>query len=453
MRKKRIKPIAVAVMVIASLMAGGLPAGGFSMGGACVYAEDPATPAAVAEPDAGASDVPDADNMRPKLVTDPYRKPTYARLIRDIKELKERYPGLVDDEYIGESVSGMKIPLVRFGTGKRKALVTAAIHGREFVTTAFVMRTIDTYAYAWARGKKVGGVNVRKALKNVTYYFVPMYNPDGVAIATGHASAGQKSLAVKAVGRKSYRSTRRLWKANARGVNLNRNWHEFWHDQGKDAYKASYIGGSGKTAASEPETQALMKLCEENDFAFLINCHTRGAVLYWNDWFSMRIPGADALTGKIARTTGYARTPTDRKNAGGTFEKWFRYTYNRPAVVIEFTKWTQAYQKACAAFDNAVSWSRTKTLWLKLAPYAKLTGKYKLYYNGNGGKVRLKQSSVTRYKNVTKGKKIGKLARAGRKGYVFKGWYTKKKGGERVTAKTLYEAGRSMVVYARWERK
>jgi uncharacterized repeat protein (TIGR02543 family) len=57
----------------------------------------------------------------------------------------------------------------------------------------------------------------------------------------------------------------------------------------------------------------------------------------------------------------------------------------------------------------------------------------------------------TRYKNVIKGDAIGKLAKASRKGYVFKGWYTKKKGGERVTAKMKYDNAHSSVIYAHWE--
>jgi uncharacterized repeat protein (TIGR02543 family) len=167
----------------------------------------------------------------------------------------------------------------------------------------------------------------------------------------------------------------------------------------------------------------------------------------------MTVPGTDALTSKISAVTGYPRVPTGRKDAGGTFEKWFRYNYNRPGLVIEFTKWTQDYQTATKNFDSAVSWSATKALWLKLTPYMKLSKKYKIYYNANGGKVALNQIAVTRYKDVTKGKAIGKLAKASRKGYVFKGWYTKKKGGERVAAKVKYDNAHSIVVYAHWDDK
>jgi len=427
-----------------------------------VYAAETATPPAVTTPGGVTEDpaadeadkkaAPDPKKMKPELVTNANIKPTYARLMKDIKALKKRYPGLVDYEYIGESAAGVKIPLVTLGTGEKKALITASIHGREFVTTSFVMRSIDTYAYAWAKNKKIDGQNVRQKLKDVTFYFVPMYNPDGVAIAEGKANAKQKALAVKAVGKSHYNKTRKLWKSNARGVNLNRNFPLYWDDQ-SHSKKPNYIGYRGKSAGSEPETQALLSLCAENDFTFVINCHTRGAVLYWRDWYAMTVPGADALTSKIGAITGYTRESTGKKDAGGTFEKWFRYNYNRPGIVIEFTRWTQNYQTANKNFDNAVNWSSTKALWLKLTPHMKFSNTYKLYYNANGGKVALKQSAVTRYKDVTRGKAVGKLSAAARKGYVFKGWYTEKKGGEHVTSKTKYDLTRSLVVYARWEKK
>lgn len=52
-------------------------------------------------------------------------------------------------------------------------------------------------------------------------------------------------------------------------------------------------------------------------------------------------------------------------------------------------------------------------------------------------------------KVVSKGKKYGKLPTVTRKGYRFLGWYTKKKGGKKVTAKT--KAKKNQVLYAQWK--
>jgi uncharacterized repeat protein (TIGR02543 family) len=49
------------------------------------------------------------------------------------------------------------------------------------------------------------------------------------------------------------------------------------------------------------------------------------------------------------------------------------------------------------------------------------------------------------------GSKIGKLPKVKKKGYVFKGWYTKKKGGSKV--KTSSKVSKNVTYYARWARR
>ncbi len=55
------------------------------------------------------------------------------------------------------------------------------------------------------------------------------------------------------------------------------------------------------------------------------------------------------------------------------------------------------------------------------------------------------------YKNIYYYKKYGKLPKAYRKGYVFKGWYTK--GGRKVTSKTVYKLTKGRTLYAKWRAK
>jgi uncharacterized repeat protein (TIGR02543 family) len=74
--------------------------------------------------------------------------------------------------------------------------------------------------------------------------------------------------------------------------------------------------------------------------------------------------------------------------------------------------------------------------------------KYKVTFNTNGGK-----AIAAKTKIVTKGKKIGKLPKATRKGYNFKGWYTKKNGGKRITANTVVKFTKNTSLYAHWARK
>lgn len=71
----------------------------------------------------------------------------------------------------------------------------------------------------------------------------------------------------------------------------------------------------------------------------------------------------------------------------------------------------------------------------------------KVKFNANKGKVS-KKSKV-----VTVCKKYGSLPKPTREGYTFKGWYTQKKGGDRITSGTVVYKSKTHTLYARWEKK
>ena len=68
-------------------------------------------------------------------------------------------------------------------------------------------------------------------------------------------------------------------------------------------------------------------------------------------------------------------------------------------------------------------------------------------FDANGG------SSSATIANVRKGSAYGSLPTATRDGYKFKGWYTAKKKGKKVTATTKVTNGNAHTLYARWEKK
>lgn len=81
-----------------------------------------------------------------------------------------------------------------------------------------------------------------------------------------------------------------------------------------------------------------------------------------------------------------------------------------------------------------------------LALKADWSKKLTITLNANGGTCA--QKTATAYA----GSKIGKLPKAKRAGYAFKGWYTKKSGGSKVTAKTVAKAS-TKKLFAHWSKK
>lgn len=72
---------------------------------------------------------------------------------------------------------------------------------------------------------------------------------------------------------------------------------------------------------------------------------------------------------------------------------------------------------------------------------------YKVKFKANGGKFAKK---AKKSKSVTKKKKYGKLPAVTKKDAIFTGWYTKKVGGKKITAKTKVSK-KYKTLYAQWK--
>ncbi|MCC3669324.1 InlB B-repeat-containing protein [Terrisporobacter mayombei] len=73
---------------------------------------------------------------------------------------------------------------------------------------------------------------------------------------------------------------------------------------------------------------------------------------------------------------------------------------------------------------------------------------YKLTLNSNSGKLPATSST----KKFTTGKLVGTLPNPTRQGYYFKGWYTSKTGGSKITSSTRYYYMSNKTLYVRWEK-
>lgn len=284
---------------------------------------------------------------------------TAAQVRKDVALLAETYPALISTEVIGHSVKGSPIPLIKLGRGEKKALIGAGIHAREYLTIAFTMRCVEEYAEAYySKTGKYGNYDMVKMLDEYTLYIVPMINPDGLDIVTN----GKKTLYDKSKKDENY-------KRNANGVNLNRNFPFEW-DKVTDSSGTKYENYKGKSAGSEPETQAMMTLCANNDFEWMYSMHLYGNNVYWRDSKNGVIPGDEALVNKLNKVCKFIISPstTDPNGYGGGFENWFRQTYKRPGFCVELVPLNQNYRYEIARtkdFNTLTNWSKTKYAFIQ----------------------------------------------------------------------------------------
>lgn len=191
---------------------------------------------------------------------------------------------------IGYSFAGR--PIFAFHVGDdfgRQYISTYAIHGREWITARLGIRHI-------VRPSDCGG------------WIIPLVNPDGACI----------SLTIDP-----------MWKANARGVDLNVNFDAGW---GTGKFNTRRRGGEnciGDHPFSESESSALaaftLKIAPFVTFSF----HTKGGEIYWEFCGKGDKNGAMLLS----KATGYS-VRTLYGSAGG-YKDWCIDKLGIPAYTIE----------------------------------------------------------------------------------------------------------------------
>jgi len=78
--------------------------------------------------------------------------------------------------------------------------------------------------------------------------------------------------------------------------------------------------------------------------------------------------------------------------------------------------------------------------------------KVKVTFNANGGKIETaKSKTVSIAKNKKIGKKLPAASKMIRSGYAFKGWYSKKSGGKKITKSTKIK--KKTTYYAQWKKQ
>ncbi|MFM7681767.1 MAG: M14 family zinc carboxypeptidase, partial [Bacteroidota bacterium] len=142
--------------------------------------------------------------------------------------------------------------------GEPKVLYTAIHHARE------PMSLMETIFYMWYLLENYGtNDEVTYLVNNTQMYFVPCINPDGyVYNETTNPNGGGM-----------WRKNRRNNGNGTYGVDLNRNYSYGWGTTGTSSTPSNdtYCGPS---AFSEPETQAMRWLVQNNDFEMAFNAHT-----------------------------------------------------------------------------------------------------------------------------------------------------------------------------------
>ncbi|MGN0452512.1 MAG: M14 family zinc carboxypeptidase, partial [Ruminococcus sp.] len=235
------------------------------------------------------------------------------------------------------------------GTGKKKILLTASIHGREYVTTGFLLCCAEEYALALSMGEYYGVFDIRRAFSEYSFYFVPLANPDSVETALLRGEPFYSSNILD-------RSQNKSCKNNANNVNLNANFPYFFEYVPKERQ-------GGPFAGSERETRFLISLCENHRFEALLSFHSRGNCIYYRDSGNGAIKGDFEIAKLLSIRCGFSlcyETENIESYSGG-FENWFRHRFRRPGLCVELiTDENADFLRCCEDFYTLANWEKTR---------------------------------------------------------------------------------------------
>lgn len=267
-------------------------------------------------------------------MVNPKNSITYGKYNYYLRVIAQLYPEFTEIEKIGKSVQGRSIYALRVGNGKKEILMDGAVHAREHMTTNVLMEMIDTYTVAYRTGSSYAGYNVKSTLNKTSIWFVPMMNPDGVTLVQKGINSMDSKY--KSTLKKSNHGSNNFnrWKANGRGVDLNRNFDGLWK---YIAYTPkSFMNYKGTSAFSEPEAQALKSFVQRHHFKMDLSYHSSGQIVYWFNFQKGSNYNRDLKLAKnVARITGYSVVPPMYYRGSGSSADWFILNQKRPGLTIE----------------------------------------------------------------------------------------------------------------------
>ena len=272
-------------------------------------------------------------------------KYTYKQMEKDLKKLKSKYNYIFSYNSLGKTQDNRNIYSVIIGNSnaKKQIVVQATMHAREYINSLLAMRQIEAICANFYTGT-YNGKYYSEIFDNICLHIIPMTNPDGVTISQyGAKGINNKTLRkniekmCKKYG-KSKTSYYTRWKANGRGVDLNRN-YPLNFDKFKCIKSARSEGYKGKTAGSENETKILLKLINDVKPVTVISYHSTGSIIYWNfNQKSTLQKKCKSLFNVVKKLTKYVDAePNKSKKAklGPYFSDWLCDKKKIPALTIE----------------------------------------------------------------------------------------------------------------------
>ena len=289
---------------------------------------------------------------------------SYENMMSDLQKMENNFPDFIQIGSIGKTEWGNDLPFVKIGQGKESILLIGAHHGREWITTQFLMKLLKDYVSVYKEKGKIGTYSM-ELLNEVSLVIVPMLNPDGVMIQQGNVKAPSFFHKLNIWKMNYFSSDFKRWKANGEGVDLNRQYPADWERLKKWPAWPSYKQYRGKKPIQAKEVAALVSFTHRLKPLLAVSYHTSGQEVYWYYHTKKEHLERDyTLAEQISEVTGYELAWPAEDAVGGGFTDWFIMTYARPSFTIEMCELVEETNPSHACLQNEYERNQTVPLML-----------------------------------------------------------------------------------------
>lgn len=265
----------------------------------------------------------------------------HSALLARVHRLADTY-SFIDISYIGTSVLDRAIPILHVGSGKRRLLYVGAHHGMEWITSAILMRFVNEFCELYSRNKKIYNYSLNYLFATRSIHIIPMLNPDGVDYQINGVSE-DNILRERLIGMNGGSNDFKGWQANARGVDLNRNYNCRYAEYKQIEKEIGIYGGapvrfSGECPESEPEVGALCNYLRFNgNIRAVLTFHSQGEEIYYKSG-EKTAPRSRNIAERLARASGYLLCEPDSLSSYCGLTDWCIDELNLPSFTIECGK-------------------------------------------------------------------------------------------------------------------
>lgn len=258
---------------------------------------------------------------------------SYQEMMADINELEERYPDSLRSRTIGKSAFGRNIRMMTIGNPNAELIlmVDSATHAREYITTLLSMKQAEDLLQRAQYDDEIAAL-----IERVQIVSIPMLNPDGVMLSQqGLDSVDDQSRHAQLVAWNGGSDDFTLWKANGRGVDLNRNQNIDWIP-GTTSTFPSTANYPGPYALSEPESIAIYEVMRQLRPDMQLNYHSTGSIIFWyGEESGERLETVRQQANAIAELTGYTLMDPEVSKTMGSIKLWFNTALGNAGFTVE----------------------------------------------------------------------------------------------------------------------